>query len=250
MHETHERNLFIMEDSDQFLHNDSFTLQYLSKSRKRKRRLKKQAGNFHSNPLPSMSEEAKCVLKQLLEEMKTNKNSVDMPSREADGGSIQWSQESHIRKAIEDSTATNGHLRRDSHSNGSYSFFTSSVSKNGSQHITAVSTCEISDLAQFWEMETHRANNGHTNIPKLPLIGEEEQNTSRQLPVAPVDNGVLPHNGLFEQLPLMEKTFVITPIGFDSRYETPLDYRDLELPPVEITKQAHEKCSQWLNKYT
>ncbi|KAL3831829.1 hypothetical protein ACJMK2_023531 [Sinanodonta woodiana] len=250
MHETQEKSVFVMEDSEQILHNDSFTLQYQLKSRKRKRRHKKQAGNFHSNPLPSMSEEAKFVLKQLLEEMKTNNNSIDMTPMDENGGLGHCSREGHIRKVFEDSSETDGHLTRAGHPNGSYRFFTSSVSKTQSQHITDVSTCGMSDLAQFVEMETHRVNKDHTNIPKLPFIGEEDKTTSRKLQVAAKDNCVLPHNGLLEHMSSMEKTFVITPIGFDSRYGTPLDFRNLELPPIEITKQAHEKCSQWLNNYT
>ncbi len=104
----------------------------------------------------------------------------------------------------------------------------------------------------------HHTNNGgggdiDHNTPVL--LGDGDMHTRRTH--LHDDDAPLQHHHMrtgHHHLGRREQTFEITPPGFDVRFRDMVEHAghpvDPDQPPADVTQQAVQKCSEWLNKYS
>lgn len=90
------------------------------------------------------------------------------------------------------------------------------------------------------------------NVPKLPRIISKGRDSVEAVGNHPFKYRDMEGNSTLFKKPkvLREKTFEITPLGYDSRFKK----NSVELLPYDIPEEvkikAQEKCNDWLKKYT
>ena len=124
------------------------------------------------------------------------------------------------------------------------------------------SRCEIEDIIQddaYSDTDVsipttrRRPISTKVNRTRLPYIPSESPTDYFTLGQLKHLNYRLPGIGKYEIATLREKTFQITPAGYDIRYNDIAIFEaeeKTELPSSNIRDQAVQKCQDWLSRYT
>ncbi|KAK3108910.1 hypothetical protein FSP39_018458 [Pinctada imbricata] len=123
-------------------------------------------------------------------------------------------------------------------------------------------SCEVEDIIQddaYSDTDVsipssrRRPISTKTNRTRLPFIPSESPSEYYTLGQLKHLNYRLPGIGRYNIATLREKTFEITPPGYDIRYNDIAVFEEgemLELPSTDIREKAVQKCTEWLSRYT